>query len=191
MDAPEHSELTASIESPDSDVFPLLGSRLSRDYAAHFKNFLSPRLKEKGIVGEWGTTARVATMNWQIDFCNENLVVQFIHAKSIEAAVRGPLYARLWRTAALRSMTHDKRYYLVIITLQQDTNPPLRLPEDHPKSMDFQSEIVLRRITAEAPGLGLSLYVARTPSRVVSLLKLPESLDQSDWDSEYDDLEPE
>lgn len=175
----------------NEEAFPPTGTRSAREYAAHFKNFLSPRLEAEGITGEWDTSLRIATMNWQIDFCNENLVVQFIHAKSIAFALRGPLYARLWRMAALRSMSNDKRYYLAIIVLRKDENSLTESANQYAHSSAFQNEIILRRITAEAPGLGLSLYVARTPDRVVSLLNLPKSLDEADWDSEYDDLDPE
>jgi transcriptional regulator with XRE-family HTH domain len=142
--------------------------------------------------GKWDTVIRGATGGWRVDYMDQNLVAQFLHARDeggLRMDLRSRIYRYLWGMTTLRKQLNDERYYFLIITLPANIDIDFDLTDKRSGDLAriFPNKLMLQRISTEAAMMGISVILARTPAQVVSILTEPSALNDPRWTDDYGD----
>jgi transcriptional regulator with XRE-family HTH domain len=156
--------------------------------ARAFYDAIAPIVNTEEPTSRWGVVVRTQFGPYRIDYANDELYAQFLHAPTtgaLSSHLRTNIYRHLWRYTMLGpDHSKNKNYYLIIITLPEDqpldVEPQSNTPG--PTRLPYSNESALRRVTMEATTKGIYVMLARTPSKVISILTNPSFIDDPGWD---------
>lgn len=157
-----------SSNRPDQSFAPRKGSI---GYPKVFTEQMEELLQSAEIHGEWNVTVRGASTRWSVDFMTDEYVVNFAHAvehSELASLTKAWLRITLWNMVTMRAASSDKRHYSLIITVPRE----LDVDVEFPLNSGTTPSAALQRLTAEAAIMDISVFLVRTPSQVISLLKM-------------------
>ena len=135
---------------------------------------LKPLLEKTQKSFQWSAGVIGGSLAWHVDYIDKDVVAEFAYTESpleLSLELADFIPKLLWNLATLRAHLRDTRSYLLIIIMPgyvgmdySDDDPEKNLVKRLP------NEIVLRRMTAEAALLGISIFVTNTPRQVIPLL---------------------
>ncbi|ATD62520.1 MAG: helix-turn-helix transcriptional regulator [Janthinobacterium svalbardensis] len=135
---------------------------------------LKPLLEKTQKSFQWGAGVVGGSLAWLVDYIDKDVVAEFAYAESpleLSLELEDFIPKLLWNLATLRAHLRDTRSYLLIIIMPGYVG--MDYPDDDPEKnlvKRLPNEVVLRRKTAEAALLGISIFVTNTPRQVIPLL---------------------
>ncbi|SEN31710.1 DNA-binding transcriptional regulator, XRE-family HTH domain [Duganella sp. CF517] len=165
-------DISNDIGFPQFDVNPYAPQTLRKDMLAT----LEPLLNAERPGAKWSENVRRGTLNWRIDYSDNEVVAEFKYAESpaaLKKMLGDEVRLALWNLTTLRASLRDDRQYLLIIMMP--ANVRVDYEEGDPEWDDLEiltNEQAVRRLSAEAAPLDLSIFVANSPRQVLALIKL-------------------
>jgi len=171
---------------PTFPVIPNSGRGEPSDFRKEIVDELKKLMDESRKNGRWATSIRGSSLGWNVDYMDEEIVAEFSYAsspKNLMEMLRDPIRRKLWEMATLRAHLKDNRHYLLIIIMPGHVG--MDYEKDDPIWQDIHNflpnEIILRRLTAGAALLDISIFVANTPRQVMALLNAHGSDEDGNW----------
>lgn len=153
------------------------------------QEMLAPVVDAAEPTSRWGAMIHSQFGPLRVDYMNDELYAQFLHAKTprgLAGVLSYNIYRNLWRYAMLeRDPRSNKNYHLIIITFPEGQSLDREEASEHDRKVmggNFPNERTLRRLTTEASMMGIYIVLARTPAQVVSSLTNPSSIYDLGWD---------
>lgn len=165
-------EASTDVGFTQLDVNPYTPQTLRKDMLS----MLEPLLNAERPGAKWSVNVKRGTLNWRIDYSDDEVVAEFKYAESpaaLKKILGDEARLTLWNLATLRASLQDERHYLLIIVMP--ANIRIDYEEGDSEWDDLEiltNERTLRRLNAEAAPLDLSIFVANSPRQALALIKL-------------------
>jgi transcriptional regulator with XRE-family HTH domain len=185
INSPDAGRIQANLADVPKEFPGMLGSLAN---ARVMREMIGSAVDAAEPTSEWNVVVRSQFGPWRVDYMNDELYAQFLHARTprgLSGILSYNIYRYLWRYAMLgREPRSNKNCHLIIITYPEGNSLDIKDNNDERDGLShsFFNENTLRRLTTEASLMGIYVMLARTPSKIVSILTNPSSIDDPGWD---------